>query len=112
VVEQHRIKRVHGEEHRLATGQQRLAHRHAPGVVGVEHRGHPGATRQQAFDMGQLVQGLDAVEPQVIAADIQDHVDVAALEREAALEDAAARGLQHRHLHRRVGQHPARRPVA
>ena len=87
-------------------------HRDADRIVGVEHDGLARRRDDQSLDAGEVVDRVDAVLAEVVAADVDDDADVAAVEREAALEDAAARRLEHRELDLGRRQYRARGPVA
>ena len=52
--------------------------------------------------------GVDAAEPEVVGGHVQHRADVAEAIAEPGAHDAAARGLEHRHVDRRVAQHHAR----
>jgi hypothetical protein len=70
------------------------------------------AARYHVFDPRQVFYGLDAVHAQVVVRHVEHDADVAAVERQAPLEDAAARRFQHREIDVRRAQHIAGRPVA
>jgi len=66
-------------------------------VGGVEHGGAAAgdAVNDDAFDHGEVLDGADVVESEVVAlADVGDDGDVAAVEPESFAEDAAAGGFQ------------------
>src|SRR5688500_19901760 len=55
-----------------------LAHCPDPRIVGVEHRpaAAPGDADDCALDLGQLVEGVDPLQAQVIGGYVGDHGDV------------------------------------
>ncbi len=71
----------------------------------------PRPPRQRAGDdelrVGQALQVVDAVFAEMIDADVGDDRRIGTRERQAAPQDAAARGLQHRKFDRRVAQYRA-----
>ena len=68
--------------------------------------------RDHALDLGELVEGVDALQAEVVGGDVGDHGDVVAGQPDALEQDAAAGGLGDGELDLGVGQHPAgaRRP--
>ncbi|EEF26373.1 conserved hypothetical protein, partial [Ricinus communis] len=112
VGQQHRVAGIAAEVDALHLVIQAGADGAAARVLGVEHHGAGCGLRHHALDRRQVFQRLHAVQAQVVLAHVQQHRHVAAVERQAALEDAAARRLQHRELHLWRRQHGARRPVA
>ncbi len=85
------------------------AHREDPRVVGVEDRPPvlAGDPRDHRLDLGELVDGVDALQAEVVGGDVGDHRDVVAGEADALEQDAAAGRLGHRELDVLVGEHPA-----
>ena len=63
-----------------------------------------GTTR---LDLGELVDGVDALQAEVVGGDVGDHRDVVAGQADALEQDAAAGGLGDRELDLRVREHPA-----
>src|SRR5262249_17493865 len=63
---------------------------------------------QRTFDVGELLQGVDVGDAQVIPlADVGDDSYVAAVEAQPGTENTTTRRLQHRRLDAWVLQHPA-----
>ena len=107
-------ERVAGVERDVAEvlGLGVVRHLEAARVVGVEHGAVGGDLDDDALDLGELIERVDALEPEVVGGDVEHGADVAAREAEPAAEQPAARRLQHGHVDRRVAEdHPrARRP--
>ena len=112
VAQQHRVFGIHGKVQHLDTTAQAVRHRHAVRVFRVEHHRAPGAAHDHSLDLGQFGHAVHAVHAQMVGADVEHDGHIAAVEAQAALQQAAARGLQHRGLHLGRGQHHARGPVA
>ena len=76
------------------------SHRQDAGVVGVQHVPARGSRdpRDQALDLRELVDGVDALQVEVVGADVRHHGDVVVPHPDAPQQDAAARGLEHRHV--------------
>ena len=95
----------HGEPDDLAgTAPAHLAHQR---VVGVQH-GVPVARHrldQHRLHVGQLLEGVDAAQTEVIGLDVQHHGDVVALVAQTLAQDAAAGDLEHGEVDPRVLQH-------
>ena len=87
------------------------AHREDPRVVAVEHRPAvlAGDPRDDGLDLGELVEGVDALQAEVVGGDVGDHRDVVAGQPDALEQDAAAGGLGDRELHLPGGPAPGRR---
>ena len=80
-------------------------------VVGIEHgraRARHGLD-QDRFDVGQLRQRVDALEPQVVTGHVGHHGHVVAVVAQALAQDAAAGDLEHGSVDRRVLEHHLRR---
>ena len=79
-------------------------------IVGVEHRDavRPGDAHDRGLHLGQLGQRMDAVEVQVVRADVRQDGRLVRLVADALQDDAAARRLQDGHLHGRVLEDAAR----
>ena len=82
------------------------AARHQPGVVGVEDQDTVGREplRDQQLRLRQLFQALDPELPEMILRHIGNDCGPRALDRQAAPEQTAPRGLQHRGLNLRMAQ--------
>ena len=80
------------------------------GIGGVQHR-HARRMHvldDDALDHGQVLDRADVAQAQVVAhADVGDDGHVAAVERQAFAQDAAARGLEHGRVHVGVHEHAA-----
>ena len=74
-------------------------------VVGIEDGAVLGDLDHQAFDLGQLFDGVDAAEAEVVGGDVQHGAHVAEAVAEAGADDAAARGLDDRHVDHGIAQH-------
>ena len=100
--------RVAGEDPR--TGADDVPHREDARVVAVQHRpaAAPGDPRHDRLDLGELVEGVDALQPEVVGADVGHHRHVVAGQPDALEQDAAAGGLGDRELARRAGPAPVR----
>ncbi len=73
-------------------------HREHPGVVGVEHvppRG-PRDPRDRRLHLRQLIDGVDAVQAEVIGRYVRHDRDVVVQDPDAAEQDAAPRRFEHR----------------
>ena len=84
--------------------------RHQHVVIGIQYQQ---AVRRQRFrhhqlDRGEVVEIVDAVLAEMIGADIGDHRHARIVRHQAASQQAAARGLQHRRGDARIAQHGAR----
>nr|GEU28221.1 hypothetical protein [Tanacetum cinerariifolium] len=112
VREQHRVFGIQREVQHFHAFLHLRRHAHAVRVFRVEHHRPRRGAGDHALDFGQVGQRFHAIHAQVVGADVQHHGHVAAVERQAALEDAAARRFQHREIDVRRRQHLARRPVA
>ena len=99
--------RVAGEHPR--PGLDRAPAREDARVVAVEHRPtvRPGDPGDDALDLGELVDGVDALLAQMVRGDVGEHRDVVVGDPDALEQDAAAGRLGDRELDLRVGQHPA-----
>ena len=110
--------RVRVEAEGERPGPRQPAHGQGAGVVGVEHDPAAGAgdPHDRRLDLGQLVEGLDAAEAEVVGGDVGDHGDVVVGHPDPAAQDPAPGRLQHGQLDAGLGQdlgRPARaRPVA
>ena len=100
---------LHREPHHLArAAAPHLAHQR---VVGVED-GVPVARHgldQHRLDVGELLDGVDAAQSEVVGLDVEHDGDVVALVAEALAQDAAAGDLEDREVDPRVLQHHPRR---
>src|SRR5918995_2243767 len=108
VIADDRILLIHREEDDFST--RRLRHADGPFVIRVEHaRSVPeDRLRDDGFDPHELFQRRNATQAEVVAADIGDDGDVAAVEAETGANDATARRLQHGEVDGRVLQHHLR----
>ena len=83
------------------------------------HRPHPRIFRVQdgpavptsdpddrALHLGQLVEGVDPVQPEVVGADVGDHRDVVVLVADATQEDPATGRLEDGEVEIRLGEDP------
>ena len=99
---------VQAEERDLAVAL--LAHGHHELIIGVEDgvavAAH--AARHGALHVGQVLQGVDVLQAQVIGGHVGDDGHVAMLEAETAAHQAAARRFQHGHVHHGLLQHELR----
>ena len=101
---------------RSFSGSMREVHDRAGGVarhgrdqrvVGVEHRGPVARHRldDHLLHLGQLLEGVDAAQAEVVAGHVEDHRDVVAVVAEALAQDSAARHLEDREVDERVLEH-------
>ena len=69
-------------------------------VVGVEHDPavRPRDPADRRLDLGQLGQGVDALQVEMVGGDVRQHAGVVGLVAHAAQHDPAARRLEHRDL--------------
>ena len=76
-------------------------------IIGVEDRGaRPrDGLDHDALDVGQLADGVDAAQPEVVAGDVGDHRHVVAVVAEALAQDPAAGDLEDRRVDLRVLEH-------
>ena len=81
-----------------------LAHQR---VVGVEHGVAVAGDRldEDGLDVGELLDGVDAPQAEVVGLHVEHDGHVVALVAEALAQDAAARHLEDREVHARVLQH-------
>ena len=96
---------LHGEPHDLARAA--APHLADQRVVGVED-GVPVARHgldDDGLDVGQLLDGVDAAQAEVVGLDVEDDGDVVALVAQALAQDAAAGDLEDREVDARVLQH-------
>ncbi len=100
--------RVAGEDPRARPDH--AAHREDPGVVAVEHRpaAAPGDPRDHRLHLGELVEGVDALQAEVVGADVGHHRHVVAGDPDPLEQDPAARGLGDGELHAGQAEHGAR----
>ncbi|MNK63300.1 hypothetical protein D3C87_825120 [compost metagenome] len=102
----------HAEQDDLGALGGLLRYRQHQGIVGVEHDRALAVLDQETLDPGEVFEGLGAVLAEVIVVDVEHRRDIAGLEAEPALEEAATSGFEHRRLDRGVGEDGAGRPVA
>ena len=97
--------RISGEHPYLGLGAE--PHGEGPRVVGVQHAPavRLGDLGDDRFDLGELVQGVDPADAQVVGADVGHHRDVVVRDPDAAAQDPTAGRLGDRQLHARVAQH-------
>ena len=94
VLANHRVICLHGEIEDFATRIAR--HLSGPLVVGVQN----GFTiakdrlRYDGLDLREVGNGVDSVLAKMIAGDVGDHSDIAAVETEPAAEDSSACGFE------------------
>ena len=90
------------------------AHLAHEGVVGVEHREAVAGHRldDDGLDVGELLEGVDALHAEVVGGDVGDDGDVVAVVAEALAQDAAAGDLHDGEVDARVLQDHARRARA
>ena len=84
-------------------------HLEAQLVVRVQNRGVHRDLDHHALHLGELLECVDALQPQMIGADVEHRSHRALPITEPAAQDAAARGFEHRDLDVRIAQHHARR---
>jgi hypothetical protein len=79
-------------------------------VVGVEHAWPVAGDRldQHRLDVGELLDGVDAAQAEVVGLHVEHDGDVVALVAEALAQDAAAGDLEDREVDARVLQHHPR----
>ena len=67
---------------------------------------------EDGLDVGELLDGVDAAQAEVVGLHVEDDGDVVALVAEALAQDAAAGDLEDREVDARVLQHHPRRARA
>ena len=100
-----RARLLHREPHDLArAAAPHLAHQR---VVGVEHGVAVARHRldQHRLHVGELLDGVDAAQAEVVGLHVEHDGDVVALVAEALAQDAAAGDLEDREVDARVLQH-------
>ena len=70
------------------------------------------ASTMHGLDVGELLDGVDAAQAEVVGLHVEDDGDVVALVAEALAQDAAAGDLEDGEVDARVLQHHPRRPRA
>ena len=116
---QHRPGRTASRGRRLNTQTwarvpSRMAKVRGSSAFSTQPPGRLGDLGDHRLDLGQLVQGVDAAQAQVVGADVGHHRHVVVGHPDAAAQDAAAGGLGHRQLHPGQREHltgPARSGV-
>ena len=97
--------RIHAESRDVRARQP--AHRPRSVVIGVQDG--PSAALRHAHDdalhLGQLVDGVDPLQAEVIGAEVRDHAHVVGGIADAAQQDSTASGLEHREIEAGLGQH-------
>ena len=78
------------------------------GIVGVEYRRFLCDLDHDALHFGELFEGVDALESQMVGAYVEDRADFAFSVAQPPSQDAAARGLEDSGVHAGIAQHHAR----
>ena len=78
-------------------------------VVGVQHRAVGRHLDDDPLHFGQLLERVDALQPQVVGLHVQHRADVHLVHAHARPQQTAARGLEHGDVDLRIREHHARR---
>jgi hypothetical protein len=87
-----------------ARGLGVVGHLQAALVVGVEHGAVAGDLDDDALELGELVEVVDAAEAEVVGGDVEDGADVAGAVAHAGAQEAAAGRLEDGEVDGRVAQ--------
>ena len=77
-------------------------------IVGVQHRTVGGDFDDDALQLAELLESVDALEPQMIGLHVEYRADVDLGDAHAGAQQPAARGFEHRDIDLRIRQHHAR----
>ncbi len=101
------VLRVHGDvaDH-LGIGV--AGHLQYQRIIGIEHRAILGHLDDDALDLGELFEGIDAFHAQMIGLHVEHRADIHRRHAHAGAQQATARDLEYRKIDLRIGQHHAR----
>ena len=77
-------------------------------VVGIQHRAVSRDLDHDALDLGELLQGVDPLQPQVVGLHVEYRRDVRERHAHPGAHQPAAGNFQHGEVDARVGEHHAR----
>jgi hypothetical protein len=78
-------------------------------IVGIEHRAIARHFDDDALDLGELLERVDALQTQMIGLHVEHRAHIRERHAHAGTQQPAARGLEHRDVDARIGEHHARR---
>src|SRR5690606_15842976 len=91
----YRMASIEGEIHDLHASLERRRHTHAVRIAGVQDRGVPGRPGDHPLDSRHRLDGVDAIEAKVVRGDVEDDRNIASIETQPPLQDAATRGFEY-----------------
>ena len=92
----------------IARGRRRARNSNGSSALSTSTPSGASARATVSLTCGQVVEVVDAVFAEMVRADVGDHRGARVADRDAAAQQAAARGFQDRRLDARLAQHGAR----